>query len=249
MIKIASGLSVALALAACGGDDGHSATPEAPVNMTDVQGLYTGTTSNNEQIMSIVLDNGTFYVLYSTPGSSDIAGMIEGNGIGSNGSFVSSDARDINFEGENVASTTVSASVLGKQSLNGSIAYQSNTAGNVTFATRYSADYEKTPDLPAIAGTYSALSAVGSTADDAVVSIQGTTLAVTGPLACAASGTIAPHAHGNVFDVSMIYLNGACALAGQVVTGIAYYDVVTGLITVTALTGDRSQGALIVGTR
>src|SRR5665647_2276154 len=110
MIK-AFAMSWMLVLTACGGGGGSGGTATVPV--ADAQGLWNGSTSTSRSVTGIVLDDGSYWLLYSIPNvSSLIAGFVQGAGTSLNGSFSSSDAIDFNLSGQGVNNATVSASYI-----------------------------------------------------------------------------------------------------------------------------------------
>lgn len=99
-----------------------------PGPTTSAEGLWNGTSSNNREITGLVLDDGTYWFIYSAQGNSAvISGFIEGNGTSQNGSFTSSNGREFNLEGLSANDLTVNATYVMKQSLEGTAKY--NTSG------------------------------------------------------------------------------------------------------------------------
>ena len=113
-----------------------------------------GSTNTNRTVGGVVLDDGTYWVIYSQEGNSNvIAGALQGR-FSTNGNTVSSsNGRDFNFEGLGVNDFTASGSVAERQSLDATVTYDGGT--QVTVSAEYSSDYELTPSLSTIAGSYS----------------------------------------------------------------------------------------------
>src|SRR5450759_4944261 len=152
MIK-AFAMSWILALAACGGSGGNGGAAPAPP-VPSAEGLWIGSTSTSRSVTGIVLNDGTYWVLYSLPHvSALIAGVVQGTGASLNGSFSSSDGIDFNLEGQGINNATLSASYMAKKSLNGSVTYP-NLNQAFTFTSSYNSDYDQTPSVSVIAGTY-----------------------------------------------------------------------------------------------
>lgn len=228
-----------------GGGDGGSSAPA-----TSAEGLWLGTTSNGRTIAGLVLDDGTYWVLYSLVGNSAvIAGAVQGNGTSQSGSFTSSNGKDFNLEGYGVSDVTVSASYVAKQSLNGTILYTA-TGDQVAFVSSYDSDYDLTPSLAAVAGTYSGSAATSGGTESATVTISAAG-AVSGSSAggCNFSGSASPRAHGNVYNVSITFAGGACANGTNTVSGVAYFDAPTRQINSAALNSTRTNGFIFVGTK
>lgn len=230
-----------------GGGNGDSSSSEST---SAAEGLYNGTTDNGRAISYIVLNDGTYWALYSLQGdSSIIAGAVQGNSSSKNGSFSSSNGRDFNLEGLGINGVTVNASYQDKQSLNGSLRYTS-TEEQVSFASTYDPDYEQTPDLNAIAGTYSGSAATSGDSDSATFTVSPSG-AISGlsALGCSFSGTATPRASGNVYNISIQFHGGNCANGSSTVTGIAYFDASINQLYSMALNGSRTDGFIYVGVK
>lgn len=252
-----------LCLAACGGGGsssttsttGVSAAPPpvaapAPPPSPTAEGLYVGTTSNLRTVTGIILDNGTYWVIYTSAGNpSLIAGVIEGTGTSKFGSFSSSDARDFNLEGLGISNGIVSGSYFAKQSLSGIVTYTGSNQ-TISFSAGYSPAYELTPSIATIAGTYIGTAAVLGSIEAATGTISPSgALSGRGTSGCQFAGTIAPHAKGNVYDVSVTFGGGVCSNGTSTVTGIGYFDEATRRLYGMALNSERSNGFIFVGTK
>lgn len=214
-------------LAACGGgSDAPAPAPAAPVPTPapapapppppppagTAEGLYLGTTSTNRTVNGIVLDDGTFYVLYSTVASPVvIGGIVQGSGTSNNGSFSSTNARDFNLEGLGVLNATVSASYNARQSLNGLVSYASG--GTTTFTSTFNAAYDTTPSLAAVAGTFTGQVAFSQGVENATVTISPNgMLSGTGASGCTVSGNVATRSRGNVYNLILAFGGGTVFL-------------------------------------
>lgn len=251
-VACASILSTAF-LAACGGGGSGSSTstPAPQIAATSAEGLWKGTTNNGRNVSGLVLDDGTFWVLYtSQTNSSIIAGAVQGSGTSNNGSFSSSNALDFNLEGNGILATTVSASYTQKQSFNGTVTYPTLNNQTVTFTTTYSTDYDQTPSLATIASTYTGSSAVkaGSESGTVTISSSGAVTSV-GSGGCTSTGTVTPRAKGNVYNVSVTFGAAPCSNANSTATGIGYFDAATKRLYALGLNSARSDGFIFVGTK
>lgn len=217
---------------------------------TTAEGLWTGTTSTARTITGVVLDNGTYWVLYSAPNNNSvIAGAVQGTGTSAGGSFSSSDGRDFNLEGQGINSTTVSASYFAKQSLNGSISYPALNQ-IVTFSSAYNAAYDQTPSLSAVSGNFTGNASVAGGSEAASLAIS-TTGVITGSGAggCTFNGNAIPRAKGNIYDISVTFGGGVCANGTSTVTGIGYFDSGAKRLYGAALNTARTNGFIFVGTK
>ena len=152
MIKALAMLGI-LVLAACGGGGGGNAVPAPAAGpVSSAEGLWIGSTSTSRTVTGFVLDNGTYWILYSVPHvSALIGGFVQGTGSSLNGSFSSSDGIDFNVEGNGINTTTVSASYFSKQSFNGSVTYPTLNQ-TFTFSSSYNSDYDQPPSVSAQIG-------------------------------------------------------------------------------------------------
>lgn len=109
------------ALVACGGGgsgDAESANGNGTNPVGNAEGFYNGTTSNGRSLTGLVLDDGSYWVLYSAQNNSAVmAGMIQGNSRAAAGTFTSADGRDFNFEGGGIGNLSIAGTYLTKQSL------------------------------------------------------------------------------------------------------------------------------------
>jgi hypothetical protein len=236
-------MSWLLALAACGGGGNGGA-----VSASSAEGLWTGSTSTSRSVTAIVLDNGTYWVLYSVPFvSAVIAGFVQGTGGSLNGSFSSSDGIDFNFAGQSINNATVSANYVAKQSFNGSVSYP-NLNPSFTFTSPYNADYDQTPSLAAIAGTYTGIASVAGSNELTAIAVSTLGVVVgTGTGGCRFLGTAVPRAKGNLYDLAVVFGGGVCASGTSAVTGIGYFDSSAKSLYLAALDKSRSNGLSFVG--
>src|SRR5688572_12265649 len=197
--------ALTMLVAACGGsgsdEAGTDPPPPPPPPTGTAEGLWSGTTSTGRTAVGLVLNDGTYWVLYSLVGnSSQIAGVVQGTGDSQNGNFSSSDGKDFNFEGAGILSLTFDADYVAKQSFDAAIEYSGTT---VSLPATYNADYDSNPSLSIIAGAYSGYAVTNGGAEAATATISATG-AVTGASAsgCTFSGVAAPRTNGNVYNVS-----------------------------------------------
>lgn len=236
-------LSIAVGLAGCGGGGSDS-----PTAIPD--GLYAGTTNTGRTITGLVLDDGTYYVLYSVAGNpSLIAGVVQGTGTGRNGSFTSSNGVDINLQGSGVLPANVSAGYALKQFLNGSITYPT-LSQTITFTGVYDNKYELAPSLAALAGTYTGTAANPSGSESATLTVS-TLGAVSGSgvSGCTFSGTVTPRAKGNAYNATLTFGGSPCLFANTTVTGGAYFDALNKRLYAVGLKAARDNGVIFVGTK
>lgn len=240
------GLFLLASLAACSGEGDPSSitTPTA-----SAEGLWTGTTTTNRTVKGLVLDDGSFWLLYSEDQNpSFITGAVHAVTTTQSGSAISSSAKDFNVErpGVPVFDATLSGDYTTKQTLNGTILDQ--TGGKIIFTTTYDPDYEQVPDITAVAGTYSGPVAKNETATVTVLatgSLSG--VSATG---CQFTGLVSPRKQGNIFDVTITFgPQNACSNKTATVRGVAFYDTVANKLYSAAFNDANSNGSVFLGTR
>lgn len=239
-----------LAVMSCGGGgDEASSPPNPPTPTTSAEGLYRGITNTNRYIDGVFLDDGTFYVVYSVVNNHDfIAGVVQGNGTASAGNLSSSNAKDFNIEGLGVYPVIVTAKYVPKQSVDGTVVY--NSGNSITFTSTYDKDYEKTPSLSDLAGTFTGWVAFSLGTEDATVTISSTgSVTGVGTSGCVISGSVAPRSSGNVYNVSISFGDDPCYFKNQTMTGIGYYDSDIKRIWAAAPNSDRTEGIMFVGSK
>jgi len=246
-IRLVSALLMTLTLVACGGGGGGGSDSTAPATASTAEGIWRGTIQGGASMTGVVLDDGTFYVLYSPAGRPDlIAGLVQGSGAARNGSFTSSNARDFVIN-DDVYSASVSASYTSKQTFNGSVTYTNGTTG--TFTSSYDSAYEQPASLTAIAGSFSGQSASSAGVQTGVVTVQSNGAFRSTSNGCTVTGTLTPRGSVNVFNMSATFGGGACVFGTSTLNGIAVYNATSKRIYAAAPNAGRTDGFLFVGTK
>ena len=242
--------SVSILVGGCGGGGGGGSGSSTPAPVTTAEGMWTGTTSTSRTVNGFVLDDGTYWVLYSVANNSNIiAGGVQGSSTSNNGNFTSANARDFNLEGLGILTATISGSYFVKQSLNGLINYPT-LSQNVTFTSTYNASYDTTPSLASLAGVYTGSGAVVGGTETATLTITaGGGITGSGVSGCQFSGTATPRSKGNVFNISITFGGGVCSNGTNTVTGIGYYDSTLKRLWGASLNAARDNGFIFVGTK
>lgn len=233
------GLTLLLVLSACGGGGGSDG-PGAPP-----YGLYQGSSSNGRTLAGLVLDDGSYYVIYTAANNPSLAaGFIQGIGTYNNGKFSSSNGKDFNLEGYGISPLTFTVDYAAKQSLSGTI-------GSITFSSQYSSNYDKTATLTELAGTYTGQVGYPGGSDTATVTINssGNVSGTTGATGCTFSGLATPKSSGNAYIVSISFDTAACIFYPEMMTGAAYYDAATKMLRSVHVNGAKSKGFLFIGSK
>lgn len=236
------------ALAGCGGGGGGGGAA-APTTTSAAEGLWVGTTGDGRAVTGLVFEDGLYYILYSLAADdSTIAGVVQGNSSTSGANFSSGNARDFNLEGSGVLAATVAASVAAASTFAGTITYGPGLTN--TFSATYDSDYELTPSLSAVAGSYSGEVAFSLGNEPAAITIASNgALSGTGESGCAVSGTVSPRARGNAYNVSITFGGAPCYFANQTLAGIGYYETAGQRFYSATPNAARTDGILFVGTK
>ena len=227
------------------GTVGVIACVHAPVPQT-AEGLWFGNTSANQSVAGFVMDNSTFYFVYTSPNSPYVAGVVQGTvASASSGAFTSSNAKDFNFS-TGVANVSISGTYASRSTLNGVIAANGLSA---TFALAYDSLYEAPASLAAAAGTYagSAGTSLGVQAVTVALSASG---AIVGSAAgCSFTGTATRHGATAVLDVSVRFGGGLCQFGTATLNGIGFYDAGYKQVYVVAPNASRTDGFVFIGNK
>ena len=256
--RIASILAVALTLAVggCAGESDSNPTPTPsptpPAAAADsAEGLWPGSTDTNRTIVGAVLDDNSYYVLYSAPATPNvIAGFVQGTGTSNNGTFNSTNAKDFNVEGLHVLDATIAGNYVARQSLSGAVNYSGVMIPN--FTSTFDHAYDTTPGLPSLAGTYTGnlgISSLGGPLASASVTVAADGAFTGAAAGCTFTGAATPRVRGNVFDGSITFGAAPCVFAGNTLNGIAYVDVPNNRLYLAAPTSTRTDGVVFSGTR
>jgi hypothetical protein len=215
-------LACATALAACGGGSGGS--DPAPFVPT-AEGAYTGALTGStpyKAFQLLVLENGDFWSLYGTQGTSsfNVAGFIQGTGTTGSGSFVSANSKDFGSAPAISVPTNASFDATTK-TISGTLAAPTGAvgfSGGPLPASVY--NYANPASLATVTGTWAATSLTGEGVNLTVAA--GGAFTASSSSGCNFSGTVTPRASGkNVFNVALSFGASPCVLAGQAATGIA----------------------------
>jgi hypothetical protein len=219
----------------------------SPPRANTTEGLWTGSTGNNRGMTGLVLDDGTYYFLYTAEGNrSVIAGVVQGNSLATGNDLTSSNAKDFNLEGEGILSATVSATVSSNRSLIGEVHYLDGF--NNSFTASYNSAYDHIPSLEELSGTFSGPVAFSLGQESADITIaQNGTISGLGASGCRVGGLVYPRSSGNVFNLSLDFGGSPCYFAYQNFIGIVYFDSANQRIYAIAPNANRTDGVLYLG--
>ncbi|QQC66652.1 hypothetical protein [Paraburkholderia ginsengisoli] len=260
--RIGVALISASVLAGCGGGGDSGSAPAVPDSFV---GIFKGTTGDSRTFVSMVLTDGTFYDFYSgvpttaaaattatNTTTNPVGGVVVGTGSGSGGSFSSSNAYDYQVTttglSTGVAATTLSASYTTYASMSGTFTHNSNGAAN-TFASTYNSTLSAaTPSLTTVAGIYSGTvgTTAGGTEDLSLIILPAGTVTGQSASGCFFSGTVAPHATNNAYDLSITFAATVCTYSGTAMTGLGLYDSTESKLYGATSKTDKTAGIIFV---
>ncbi len=238
-------------LAGCGGGDYDDDNGQPPGTALDrAAGFYEGVNAANRHVSVIVIETGRYYVLYGPtgiPSSTQIEGVLVGDGTAGGSTFSASTLQNLNFTNQTSVAGAMTATFLLRSYFDANVAY----VGGATdaFNSDYSFRYEDRPSLSLVAGDYSGqlASIIGvPDANMAISSSGAVSIAATG--GCTAGGTIQLHPFGNVYDVSLTFGAG-CPAAGLTLSGHAKYDATTSSLTAVTTTPAITSTVMVVATK
>lgn len=274
-VLILSGLCAALQLAGCGsGSSSSDSTPGASVPPptttapTGVQGSWRGNinspTPNSRLLETIVLDDGTLWMAYSTandPVQTDAllnaAGLIKGSGTPDEaaGAFNVSSARQLSLEDGTRAAISVSSTYVTGSTLSGSITRDPGAPATAlpspaSFSSLYRTAYNNNLTLAHLTGTYqgSLSTTLGKHSASLTVDAAG---AVTGSdnTGCSITGTATARSRGNVFNISLTFGSEAGCAANAGVSQQGVLSLESGRAGIMAADTDMKKAFIFVGNR
>jgi len=215
------------------------------VDTATAEGLYYGTINGVDSLAGIILDNGTFYVLYTGPGSNVVAGVGYGDITSANGLFSSSNARDFSI-GYGVYPLFVSGTYVPQSSLSGALAEQ---GGSLSFTATYDQSYRQPASLSTLAGSYGGSVASSQGWQSATVAINASGSFVGSAPGCSFSGTAAPRGAVKLYNVTVHFQGGGCLFGTSTLTGIGYLDTTGRQLYAAAPNAGRTDGFLFIGSK
>lgn len=245
----AAALATLALLAGCGGGGGDAGSSGAAT--ASPQGIWTGratVSGSTLDVTLVVLDDGTYYGLYGTGGTSN--GLIQGSGTVAADKFTSSNGRDYAFGAGTAAGFALSATFAAKNSINGTATYPAPVSASAAYALTYDATYDTAASLATLAGSYTgslgSLDGVGAVT--LTIASTGAYTATTA-LGCKVSGSLTPRGTTSLFNMSIVLDAATCG--GAVNTnGIAGLTGTTGKsLAFAAVLADRSDAVFGVASK
>jgi hypothetical protein len=236
---LALGCLAAALLAACGGGSDEVSSPAF------ASGLWRGASSAGRDVDGVVLQDGSYYFLYSAAGTPGVTGgFVQGTGRFVGTTFTSSDLRDYSVEGAGVQAGSLAAEVRPKTALRADI---TTTRLRQVFDTSYDSRYERPASLATLAGSYTGEVAFSLGRRPATFTVTPTGQVSTTINGCAIGGQVAPRAEGDVYDLTIVFSGAPCVFPNWTFTGVALLrgNQLRGLVQ----DARRTQGIVFAGTR
>jgi hypothetical protein len=213
---------------------------------SNAKGVWTGTTSINESAIVIVLEDGSYEIVYSRVGNPADAGVVRGTSSADAASFSSTDA--MNYP---VAQTTEAVGAATAASVSGTFVAASTLeltlttrSGTRTLAASYVAASDQAPSLGGPAGAYSGYNGHIGGRQNAVFTVDGAgNVAGSNAAGCTYVGAIAPRPALHVFDLSVVPTNSQCIFGSTHLSGLLYYDEIARQVHAFALFADGAGAA------
>ncbi len=209
----------------------------AGAGATDAIGLWEGTTGAGEDVVGVVLSDGTFY-LFHGDGASHV-NLVQGTGVFANRTFASTSARDYEFvPAQDGVTATVTGTYVPRTSLSGAIASRGR---KTTFSLRYTGDAPAPMALPPAPRTLTGVAYTldGSTFGNVTLGPGGR---LTGDLlGCTIAGTLTPRADIGIADLTVTISGSFCTLGSDAMTGVALYEEESGIGALVAFARNATQ--------
>ncbi len=190
-------------------------------------GLWEGTTSANEDLIAVVLSDGTFYFFYTASDGRSSMGLAQGTADFVNGSFASTDAHDYEFVPSGTGyPAALSGTYVSAASMAGTIATSRRTR---IITAQPLAGMDPPMSLPTMTVTFTgaAVTLNGATFGNVALSPSG---GLDGQLlGCTINGTVKPRSDVRVGDTSITISGSMCSLGSGTMAGVAIYEYEAGL--------------------
>lgn len=253
-------LTLVVGLVGCGGGGGDSGdttqnngnnsnTGNEITTNTQIQGIYSGTTTQGQTTVGIVDNSNKVWFLYSPPYGKGVTGFIAGDLNVAGSTVKSTNAKDYYFGGATQYSVSIDGNAETKKNMKGDITYTaSNKVGfNATYDSTLSA---YSPTLTDVFGTYNGTSAIVQGVENAVVYISSNgAISGRGTSGCTFTGNVIAQSGQPYLKLSLIFGNSPCYMAGRAVNGIVYFDKTAKTLYAAAENSGRDNAVLFLGVK
>lgn len=207
-------LAGSLLLASCGGGDPYA-------------GLWPGSMAGTREVNTIVLGDGSYYMLYSRSGTPNrIEGFVKGVADFDGGRFSSAGAVDYNMAvpGSYAVPAAISARIGGA----GGRPAVSGAVNGRSFGISYDHKFDGNAQLAAVAGNFQGEVVFLLGPRPAVLNVTSTGAVSTVVNFCQIQGQATPRQDANVFDLVVTLGAYPCFAPGAQLSGVAIYRPETG---------------------
>ncbi|WML91991.1 hypothetical protein RCF98_06525 [Thiothrix lacustris] len=190
------------------GAGSNTSSASAGNAVLSAEGLWQGRADTSRVVTTLIADSSFYWMLYSSAGSStNIAGVVVGNSLSSNGQITSNNGKDFNFETGALLPLTWTGTYTAKSSLQASLTYTDIPGGVVALNAVHDSNYNLTPSFAKISGTYSgtSVSLVNGRQDTTIIIYSAGQINGSRIDGCTFTGTISPFVRGNAYNVSIDY--------------------------------------------
>lgn len=211
--RLSLALFAGLLLSSCGGGDPYA-------------GLWKGTIEGNRQANAIVLGDGTYYMMYSKPGVSELAGVYVGTGDFQGAKFTAPNGRDYNWVGKygQFPLSAADAPLAGKLSARQSVVGSVTAKGDLPFAVSYVRDLDDDARLEELAGSFTGTVSFRAGDRPAVFTVTKEGDVSSSVNGCPINGKATPRSDANAFDLTIV-ITGAppCLLTNLPFKGVVLF--------------------------
>jgi len=201
-------------------------SPQPAIVLSSAAGIYTGTTSLNEIVRAILVDDGRYFILYSSPGDTNDSGVWHGNAGTGNGTFTTSDGRRYPIAqgpdiGDHVTAITLSGTFVAHATLDLTI---TDSRGTRTLTAAYVTGSDQPLSIASAAGVYSGFGGhVGGAVPTTFTLLANGNLGGSNSV-CTTSGNATARASVGVADITLRSITGPCNFGFDPIAGIVDFD-------------------------
>lgn len=245
-------------LAACGGGGTtYVVTPkkaEVALPTTAINGVFDGTINSTQPVTSLLLNDGSYYVVYSDAALPQrFTGLVTGSGTLNNGSISSDNGLNLSLLGTGTQSPkefSLTSSYAEKNSWNGFLVGKASGESQA-FATSYNSNYETLPAFSEIAGVYTGSIATKDIKEDKIeltVTADGKLL---GKLSCGCTvrAKLVAQAGKLSYDATLAFDGGNHPLANKSMAGNVYFDTTSKRLYIVGKLSGTAENVIFVGNK
>jgi hypothetical protein len=201
--------------------------PPPAVTSSAAAGIWTGTTSLDERVRAIVVDDGRYYILFSSPGDTNDSGVWHGNAGTANGTFTTSDGRrypiaqESNAVGDSTTAISISGTFVAHATLDLTI---TDARGTRTLRAAYVAGSDQPMSIASAAGIYSGFGGHVGGRIATTFTLLASGILGGSNTTCTTSGNATARALVMVGDITLRSITGPCNFGFDPITGIVDYE-------------------------